>query len=624
LRLGESRRRRLAKPQAAAERRMSDAAHKWPGLWIGAAAAGLLGVALVVAVGALMHDDVVSPPAPPPAPPVVPTKVDPQPARDPRDQILEQAAAHWQLGLGPQHPKYPLLPAGAIEANLPAEGAGARPDAKVARLADACFDAGRKLAPAGDALTVYLRVRDALGRWDHGLFAKRGSAVKVAFNLFSGDVPPLTGPDIGFEVRTEAAYAKVSFPVTSIDASAWHDLVGRYDGQKLQIICDGKVLDEKPLQGAIKQNDEPVLIGAESVQGRAVRRFTGEMEEAALWTHALSDAELAQLMRTDKVVLALTAPAQPKPTVTAVQGLVEVKPGEVYRNGSLALFIKITPDGRYALFQQPDGIAVWGIEENRPLRALKVANILLSHAAVSADGKRFAVALPNGRVSGWEIESGERLPELNHGANIYALAFSPDAATLLTSGGGGPKQAPSIKRWDIRTGSLAQTLEGHRAPALALAVNDQHVLATDASGLLYRWEAQAGKLLDSRQLDSKAVVRFAPDGKWLAHLRADRLMLREPATDRELRGAPLTASVEPHPYFDVTPDGRLALVAQAGTNNLEVYDLVKGARVETLTGHQAPVRAVAISPDGRRAYSSDAAKMFHVWKLDDGATRSHP
>lgn len=87
----------------------------------------------------------------------------------------------------------------------------------------------------------------------------------------------------------------VSFPVSQIEATAWHDLVGRYDGKHLELFCDGRRLAAKPWSGGLQKNQEPLLIGAETDAGNVVRHFRGELEAAALWSRALSDDEVAVL-----------------------------------------------------------------------------------------------------------------------------------------------------------------------------------------------------------------------------------------------------------------------------------------------------------------------------------------
>jgi hypothetical protein len=87
-----------------------------------------------------------------------------------------------------------------------------------------------------------------------------------------------------------------SFPVSSVNARAWLDLIGRYDGTKLQLFCNGKLMSEQACSGELTQNSEPLMLGAESHDGEPKRFFTGEMETAAIWTRALTDEEISHLV----------------------------------------------------------------------------------------------------------------------------------------------------------------------------------------------------------------------------------------------------------------------------------------------------------------------------------------
>ena len=49
----------------------------------------------------------------------------------------------------------------------------------------------------------------------------------------------------------------------------------------------------KPARGVLVPNAEPLLIGAQIADGKAVRHFVGEIEEVAIWSRALTDHELA-------------------------------------------------------------------------------------------------------------------------------------------------------------------------------------------------------------------------------------------------------------------------------------------------------------------------------------------
>ncbi len=213
-------------------------------------------------------------------------------AEEKRDQLLRGAMAHWDLGVGGHGVRPPLRQVGDSELNVRADGPGAIPGARVAVMRSAYFDAGKELNVPGSAVTAFLRARDPSGKWNAALFAKRGGHDRVNCNLYS------IGGVIGFEVHTDAGFVGVSFPASEIAATAWHDFAGRYDGQAIELICDGQVMARKIWKGGnLTQNTEPLLLGAETDAGKIVRAFTGEMEEAALWSRALSDSELALLMR---------------------------------------------------------------------------------------------------------------------------------------------------------------------------------------------------------------------------------------------------------------------------------------------------------------------------------------
>lgn len=220
------------------------------------------------------------------------------PVESKRSTLRREAAAWWPLDTGGHGAQPPLrhIPAWEkFELNVRAAGPRAREGAEAVLLDGAYFDAGPDLHGGEETVTVYLRARDPRGLWSSALFAKRGSREQVHFNLFSVDLPETPGADIGFEIRTDGGFAMVSFPVSQIEARAWHDLVGRYDGRSLELFCNGRRMAQQPWSGRLQRNREPLLIGAETDGARVVRHFHGELETAALWTRALSDEEIAWL-----------------------------------------------------------------------------------------------------------------------------------------------------------------------------------------------------------------------------------------------------------------------------------------------------------------------------------------
>jgi len=217
-----------------------------------------------------------------------------------RIALCNEALAWWPLDSGGHgaHPQLRHIPGWEkFELNVRAAGPGARPGTRVVLLDGAYFDAGPTLPAEGDQLTVFLRARDPKGLWGSALFSKGAGSERVHFCLSSAELPDPGGPDIHFEVGIKQGLVRVGFPVSKIEASSWHDFVGTYDGKNLALFCDGKLMASRPCRGALVKNDEPLLIGAEADGGKIVHHFHGQLQEAALWSRALTRKEIEILSR---------------------------------------------------------------------------------------------------------------------------------------------------------------------------------------------------------------------------------------------------------------------------------------------------------------------------------------
>src|SRR5262249_26646976 len=97
------------------------------------------------------------------------------------------------------------------------------------------------------------------------------------------------------------------------------------------------------------------------------------------------------------------------------------------------------------------------------------------------------------------------------------LAFSPDG-TLLAAGSVDTK----VRVWDVRSGALKHTLEGHTnwvaSNTLAFAPDGKTLASGGLDGLVILWDPATGAeraKLDNHSLQLLALA-FAPDGKILA------------------------------------------------------------------------------------------------------------
>ncbi|MBU6327844.1 MAG: hypothetical protein KGQ89_09455, partial [Verrucomicrobia bacterium] len=161
-------------------------------------------------------------------------------------------------------------------------------DGVVAELAGGCIEGARDLRLEGSALTLLLRLRNPTNTWTPGeLFSKNGGPDKMVFNLYAKT--GIIGVELGVD-GVKGIAARVTMPQdnTFMRSGKWNDIIVRYDGRDLTLFANGLVWGKvrgKP--GPLRQgNHEPVLIGS---------NFAGQIDHAALWARALSDAEIVTL-----------------------------------------------------------------------------------------------------------------------------------------------------------------------------------------------------------------------------------------------------------------------------------------------------------------------------------------
>ena len=96
-----------------------------------------------------------------------------------------------------------------------------------------------------------------------------------------------------------------------------------------------------------------------------------------------------------------------------------------------------------------------------------------------------------------------------HSGPVQAVAFSPDGATLASTG-----SDQTVRLWDVPTGELRRTLAGHsQLVKCATFSPDGKLLASGgADGVLRLWDASTGGVLQNLPMHANTIysVAFAP------------------------------------------------------------------------------------------------------------------
>ena len=289
--------------------------------------------------------------------------------------------------------------------------------------------------------------------------------------------------------------------------------------------------------------------------------------------------------------------------------------------------VAYSPDSKLLAVGQLKTIAFWDLATGQCIRRLtglsKVrAYPIVFDLAFSPDGKLLAAALPTDQaIRLWEVATGKPRPALRgHTKRVRAVAFSADGKTLASGSEDG-----TVRLWDVDAGKELRrfTDPDHFAFSVAFWRDGRRLLVGCFDGLQI-WDLTTNKRLRTLRMPGGAAVRGAlsPDGKTVAAAGGQegyRLRLWDADSGREL--CPLEGHEAPVRFLAVTPDGKHAVTA-AEDNTVRIWDVARARVVRSL-----PVISrfrdgcvLALSPNGRVLAIRTAA--MHIDLIDVASGKS--
>jgi WD40 repeat protein len=244
--------------------------------------------------------------------------------------------------------------------------------------------------------------------------------------------------------------------------------------------------------------------------------------------------------------------------------------------------------------------------------------------APSPDGERFLAPLGGTSTAVFDARTGDKLTSLvgNQG-QIESATFSPESDAVVTRSGDG-----SVRVWRVRC-SLPRHLHGANVRAVALSPDGGIIASACGDGTCRIEIAATGALVAS--IDTKGnhpteCLAFSPDGRHIVTCpRADRgnTAVRCVQVWNAATGAPVGswAGLKDSAFSAVfSPDGRrLAAVAR---NELRLWDFPSGENARTLASRlgAATYSTPCFSPDGGAIASSARDGSIDLWDASTGAS----
>jgi len=307
------------------------------------------------------------------------------------------------------------------------------------------------------------------------------------------------------------------------------------------------------------------------------------------------------------------------------------------RNIAGAVSIALSPDGRTLLSGAWDGtVKLWDVPSGRELYTFTghtyAAEMRAAlRVAISPDGRTGlsgSVATP---VKLWSVTPGRELRVLTGlTAPAYSVRFSADGRLALSGGattGYGPRITTvqqgtnkSLKLWDVATGNLLRTFEGHTnaISSVALSPDGRTALSGSWDHTIKLWDLASGQEIRTLRGHMELVtsVDYAPDGQTaLSAGGADKTVrLWDLASGKEIRT--LSGHTDWVSSVAYAPDGRTA-ISGSWDHTIKVWDLASGQTIRTLSGHKANIHAVAFMPDGHTVLSAADDGTIKIWDILD-------
>jgi WD40 repeat protein len=279
--------------------------------------------------------------------------------------------------------------------------------------------------------------------------------------------------------------------------------------------------------------------------------------------------------------------------------------------------VAFSPNGQYLASISNDQTArVWQLTGDRKVLILQGHTDVLTHLVFTHDSQTLVTASRDGTARVWDVATGRARFVLNHGADVVALALSPDDLTLATGG-----EDNTIRLWNLQTGQRARAEPFQTEGAVldvTISPNGIFLVAASADNTAWLWHLPSGQFVRLTGYSAAVSgVAFSPDGRYLGTISGDTVRVWDmdglkPMTLKQARHG---AAIH---QFAFSPDSNfLATVSQDATARL--WNLRRlDADPITLRGHTETVWGITFSPDSQLLATTSWDNTACLWRVEDG------
>jgi eukaryotic-like serine/threonine-protein kinase len=260
------------------------------------------------------------------------------------------------------------------------------------------------------------------------------------------------------------------------------------------------------------------------------------------------------------------------------------------------VIFRFSPDGRYLTANHIPGnaLTVWDVDQNTV--ALAEPGPVAGTAPFSPDGRRIALAHPNGEVLIYDLDTKQSTKLQSGLRDIGELAFRADGLEIAVTGRVGKQ--PTCQILDAASGQVVRKIPIAQATFVAWSA-DGTTLATEGAGFqIDLWDAPSGifkaRLAGSTNNGFRAA--FHPAGKLLASNGwENRLWIWDAVLGRQVIGVAAEHSVAP----EFSSDGQIVLQAEGQLTTYQVDPALEYRALVHVSSEPITYRRPSIRSDNR-------------------------
>lgn len=203
-----------------------------------------------------------------------------------------------------------------------------------------------------------------------------------------------------------------------------------------------------------------------------------------------------------------------------------------------------------------------------------------------------------------------------HTSWVTTVAFNPKMPSLVSG-----SLDDTLKIWNLQTGQLMYTLEGHARGVndLVLGSGGQVLASCGDDDVVKIWNLSEGTLLHVLKGHMRDVTSVAIGVKgFLLASGSEDMTIKLWKLDKGTLLKTLTGSAGMIRSVALTSDEE-TLISGGMDNKVRVWNAQSGQQVRVFSGHLNTVNQVAISPDNCMLASASKDRTVRLWSLGSGA-----